>query len=124
MVGHLAPSRIGLLSAARSTPTVAQRSDLVQISAGAAALTGFRCGLRVVVRELHGKVTKAAQTLATFAIFNLAGLHFSPRIRDIGRLQLYRLGTGSAWRGRYPHAGPLLGQPIQTQLIADHWNDL
>jgi len=87
-------------------------------------LTGFRCGLRVVVRELHGKVTKAAQTLATFAIFNLAGLHFSPRIRDIGRLQLYRLGTGSAWRGRYPHAGPLLGQPIQTQLIADHWNDL
>jgi TnpA family transposase len=30
----------------------------------------------------------AGQTLATFAIFNLAGLQFSPRIRDIGRLQL------------------------------------
>ena len=28
--------------------------------------------------------------LATFASFNLAGLQFSPRIRDIGRLQLYR----------------------------------
>ena len=37
----------------------------------------------------------AGQTLATFAIFDLAGLQFSPRIRDIGRLQLYRLGAGS-----------------------------
>jgi hypothetical protein len=44
--------------------------------------------------------------------------------RDIGRLQLYRLGPAAAWRSRYPHAGPLRGQPIQTQLIADHWNDL
>ncbi len=66
----------------------------------------------------------AGQTLATFAIFNLAGLQFSPRIRDIGRLQLYRLGAGSSWRARYPHAGQLLTQPIQTQLIADHGNDL
>ena len=66
----------------------------------------------------------AGQTLATFAIFNLAGLQFSPRIRDIGRLQLYRLGAGASWRTRYPHAGALLTQPIQTQLIADHWNDL
>jgi len=57
-------------------------------------------------------------------IFNLAGLQFSPRIRGIGRLQLYRLGPGSSWRTRYPHAGALLTQPIQTQLIADHWNDL
>jgi hypothetical protein len=31
-------------------------------------------------------VDAAGQTLATFAIFNLAGLQFSPRIRDIGRL--------------------------------------
>ena len=66
----------------------------------------------------------AGQTLATFAIFNLAGLQFSPRIRDIGRLQLYRIGAGSAWRARYPHAGALLTQPIQTRLIADHWDDL
>ena len=66
----------------------------------------------------------AGQTLATFAIFNLAGLQFSPRIRDIGRLQLYRLGPGPSWRIRYPHAAALLTQPIQTQLIADHYNDL
>jgi TnpA family transposase len=69
-------------------------------------------------------VDTAGQTLATFAIFHLAGLQFSPRIRDIGRLQLYRLGTASDWRDRYPHAGRLLGQPVQTQLIADHWDDL
>jgi len=69
-------------------------------------------------------VDTAGQTLATFAIFHLAGLQFSPRIRDIGRLQLYRLSPASAWRSQYPHAGTLLGQPIQTQLIAEHWNDL
>jgi Tn3 transposase DDE domain len=33
-----------------------------------------------------------SSTSSTFAIFHLAGLQFSPRIRDIGRLQLYRLG--------------------------------
>ncbi|MGI8695603.1 MAG: Tn3 family transposase [Mycobacteriales bacterium] len=66
----------------------------------------------------------AGQTLATFGIFDLAGLQFSPRIRDIGRPRFYRLGAGSSWRSRYPHAGPLLTQPIQTQLIADHRNDL
>ena len=69
-------------------------------------------------------VDTAGQTLATFAIFHIAGLQFSPRIRDIGRLQLYRLGAASTWRGRYPHAGLLLGPPIQTQLIAEHWNDM
>lgn len=69
-------------------------------------------------------VDTAGQTLVTFAIFHLAGLQFSPHIRDIGRLQLYRLGTAPSWRARYPHAGRLLGQPIQTQLIADHWDDL
>ena len=52
--------------------------------------------------------------LAMFAIFNLAGLQFSPRIRDIGRLQLYRLGAGSAWRSRYRHAGPLLAPAHPT----------
>ena len=69
-------------------------------------------------------VDTAGQTLATFGIFSIAGLQFSPRIRDIGRLQLYRLGNGRAWRDRYPHAGPLLTQPIQTQLIIDHWPEL
>jgi TnpA family transposase len=69
-------------------------------------------------------VDTAGQSLATCAIFHLARLQFSPRIRDIGRLQLYRLGTASAWRARYSHAGRLLGQPTQTQLIADHWDDL
>jgi TnpA family transposase len=66
-------------------------------------------------------VDTAGQTLATFAIFHVAGLQFCPRIRDVGRLQLYRLGTASDWRARYPHTGRLLGQPIQMQLIADHW---
>lgn len=31
---------------------------------------------------------------------------------------------GRTWRDRYPHTGTLLTQPIQTQLIIDHWPDL
>jgi TnpA family transposase len=31
-------------------------------------------------------VDATGQTIVTFAIFHLAGLQFSPRIRDIGRL--------------------------------------
>jgi TnpA family transposase len=65
-------------------------------------------------------VNTAGQTLATFAIINLAGLQFSPRIRDIGRLQPCRFGPASSWQTRDPHARPLLGQPIQTRLIAEH----
>ena len=44
-----------------------------------------------------------------------SGKQLSPRIRDLGRLQLYRIGPAPTWRARYPHAGPLLGQPIQTR---------
>ena len=71
--------------------------------------TAYGCDSRRKVAQVRSQLphAPAGQTLATFAIFNLAGLQFSPRIRDIGRLQLYRLGPGSAWRGRYPHAGPL-----------------
>ncbi len=69
-------------------------------------------------------VDTAWQTLARFATFNLARLQFSPRIRDVGacssansaRPRRGEHGTRTPW--------PLLGQPRQTQLIADHWNDL
>jgi TnpA family transposase len=43
-------------------------------------------------------VDTAGQTLAMFGIFDLAGLQFSPRIRDIGRLQL-SVASAQARRG-------------------------
>ena len=64
------------------------------------------------------------QTLATFGLFDLLGLQFSPHVCDLTRLQLYRLGTAGDHAARWPRAGPLLTQPVQTRLVVDHWDDL
>jgi TnpA family transposase len=68
-------------------------------------------------------VDTAGQTLAVFAIFDLLSLRFSPRIRDLPSRRLYRLGSGSELSA-FPHAGPLLTRPIQTDLIVAHWDEL
>lgn len=52
------------------------------------------------------------QSLATFGIFSLDGLQFSPRIRNIGRLQLYRL----AGHGRH-QLGCGLGRDRRLHLL-------
>ena len=69
-------------------------------------------------------VDTAGQTLATFAIFHIAGLQFSPRIRDIGRLQLYRLGAASTWRGPLPArrtaARPADPDPADRRALERH----
>ena len=46
----------------------------------------------------------AGYTDIVFALFDLLGMQFSPRLRDIGSRQLYRLGRASA----YPNLRPLL----------------
>ena len=63
------------------------------------------------------------QTFAAFAAFDLLGLHLSPRIRDLASLQLYRLGPAHGLAA-FPHAGPLLTRPIQTELITSQWDEL
>ena len=68
-------------------------------------------------------VDTAGQTLAVFAIFDLLGLRFSPRIKDLPSRRLYRLGPASELSA-FPHAGPLLTRPIQTDLIVTHWDEL
>ncbi len=65
----------------------------------------------------------SGQTLANFALFDLLGLRFSPRIRDLPSRRLYRLGPARDYAA-YPRAGPMLTKPIQRQLIAEHWDDL
>lgn len=66
----------------------------------------------------------AGQTLAVFALFDLLGLWFSPRIRDLTDLRLHRFNPSRTVTARWPHAGPLLTQPIQTDLIVEHWDEL
>lgn len=68
-------------------------------------------------------VDTAGQTLAVFAAFDLVGLRFSPRIRDLPSRRLYRLGPVRDL-ARFPHAGSLLSRPIQTNLIVSQWDEL
>ena len=68
-------------------------------------------------------VDTGGQTLALFAAFDLVGLRFSPRIRDLPSRRLYRLGPAKDLAS-YPHAGPLLRQRINTGLILGQWDEL
>lgn len=62
----------------------------------------------------------AGFTEMVFALFDLLGLQFAPRIRDLGRQRLYRLGP-IAQPGP---AATLLEGTARRQLIEDHWDDL
>ena len=49
----------------------------------------------------HATDTHGA-TLANFALFDLVGLQLSPRIRDLGKITLYRTGPEGGLRGPLP----------------------
>jgi TnpA family transposase len=63
------------------------------------------------------------QTLATFALFDLCGYRLSPRIAKLAQRQLWRPHRADHYR-QWPHAGPLLTQRAQIDLIERHWDDL
>jgi len=66
----------------------------------------------------------AGATLVNFALFDLADLLFSPRIRDLGKITLCRTTTKAEALSRYPRVGPLLGRRANEALIADQWDDM
>ncbi len=55
-----------------------------------------------------------------FALFDLLGLQFAPRISDIGSQQLYRMDRAILYR----HIDPLLKGSLQVERILRHWDDL
>jgi TnpA family transposase len=56
-----------------------------------------------------------------FALFDLLGMQFSPRLRDIGDYTLYHIDSSI----RYKHIKPLLSKkPLKTVLFADDWDEL
>ena len=63
-------------------------------------------------------------TLVNFALFDLLGLQLSPRIRDLGKITLNRMGSRAQVEADYPNAGPLLTRKLNTELIAEHYEDL
>ena len=71
----------------------------------------------------HATDTHGA-TLANFALFDLVGLQLSPRIRDLGKITLYRTGPRVDFASRYPSAGKLLSRRLNEELITGMWDDL
>jgi hypothetical protein len=71
----------------------------------------------------HATDTHGA-TLANFALFDLAGLQLSPRIRDLGKITLYRTGPRADCAARYPSSGHLLTRRLNEDLITGMWDDL
>jgi TnpA family transposase len=63
-------------------------------------------------------------TLVNFGLFDLLGMQLSPRIRDLGKVTLYRDGSRAAVETAFPHTGPLLTRRLNTGLIAEHYDDL
>ena len=63
-------------------------------------------------------------TLVNFGLFDLLGLQLSPRIRDLGKITLYRTGAKTQAESAFPLAGPLLTCRANLDLIAAHWDDL
>jgi TnpA family transposase len=62
----------------------------------------------------------AGFTEIVFALFDLLGLVFSPRIRDLGDQRLYRMSRDV----RYLHLEPLLKGTIRKDVILDMWDEL
>lgn len=61
-------------------------------------------------------------TLVNFGLFDLLGLQLSPRIRDPGKITLYRTGSRAQVEAEFPHTGPLLTRKLNTDLIAEHYD--
>ena len=62
----------------------------------------------------------AGYTDLVFSLFDLLGLQFSPRLRDLGDQKLYRIDTSI----RYQNIGRLVRGTLKPRLILGHWDDM
>jgi TnpA family transposase len=62
----------------------------------------------------------AGFTEMVFALFDLLGMQFAPRIRDLGDQRLYRVSRGQTVR----YLAPRIKGTIRQDLILQHWDDL
>ena len=74
------------------------------------------------IRE-HATDTHGA-TLVNFGLFDLVGKSLTPGIRDLGKITLVRDNSPAATSARYPHAGPLLADRWNEDLVAECHPDL
>lgn len=55
-----------------------------------------------------------------FALFHLLGMTFAPRLRDFPDRRLACFGSAKAWAT----LSPLIGKPINEEVIRQHWGDI
>jgi TnpA family transposase len=55
-----------------------------------------------------------------FALFHLLGLKLAPRLRDFPDRRLAFFGKPGVWKG----LSPLMGKPINEEVILSHWDDV
>src|SRR5215475_2299620 len=77
--------------------------------------------LRIILhyRTKFLRCYRKAYTEIVFALFDLLGMQFAPRLRDIGDQQLYRMSREQKAR----HLAPRLKGIIKQDLIVRHWDD-
>ncbi|MEU8138243.1 Tn3 family transposase, partial [Streptodolium elevatio] len=63
-------------------------------------------------------------TLVNFGLFDLLGMQLSPRIRDLGKVTLYRTSSKANAEAAFPPSGPLLTRRANLDLTAGHRDDL
>jgi hypothetical protein len=71
----------------------------------------------------HATDTHGA-SLLNFALFDLCGPQLSPRIRDLGKITLYRARGRAEVCAQFPVAGLLLTRRVNFQLIAENWDEM
>ena len=64
----------------------------------------------------------AGVTEMIFALFDLLGLRFTPRLRDIGKRRLYR--SGAICLRNYPRLRPAIKGRINRQRVLDWWDEM
>ncbi|MEE8291330.1 MAG: Tn3 family transposase [Candidatus Tectomicrobia bacterium] len=64
----------------------------------------------------------AGATEIIFALFDLLGLRFTPRLRDIGSRRLYR--SGAIALHNYPRLQPHIKGRINRQRVLDWWDEM
>ncbi|OGQ91473.1 MAG: hypothetical protein A2289_18380 [Deltaproteobacteria bacterium RIFOXYA12_FULL_58_15] len=62
----------------------------------------------------------AGYTEIVFALFDLLGMQFSPRLRDMADRQLFRMDR----KAKYPNLRSMLKGIINQKLILQHWDEL
>jgi TnpA family transposase len=62
----------------------------------------------------------AGYTEIVFALFDLLGMRFSPRLRDMADRQLFRMDR----KARHINLRPMLKGIINQKLILEHWDEL